>query len=144
MKYLLMILPAIVVLYACGNNAPPAANEKLVRQLFERFNKHDWTGMAALYAPTAAFKDPSLGKDIVQQTRQQTIEKYTALSQTFPDIKDSVTAIYASGDKHIIAEFISVGTTPDGGKFLLPICTIFTIEQGVITKDFTYYDNSGQ
>ncbi|WP_198412578.1 nuclear transport factor 2 family protein [Kaistella antarctica] len=49
--------------------------------------------------------------------------------------------IYPSGNQHIIVEFISRGTAPDNTKFELPICTIFTIENGLITKDFTYYDN---
>ena len=41
----------------------------------------------------------------------------------------------------MIVEFISTGTAEDGSQFELPICTIFTIENGKITKDFTYYDN---
>lgn len=44
-------------------------------------------------------------------------------------------------EKHITVESISTGTAADGSKFELPICTIFTIENGKITKDFTYYDN---
>ena len=60
----------------------------------------------------------------------------------FPDIKDRIVNIYPSGDKHVVVEFISTGTAPDGTKFELPICTIFTIENGKITKDFTYFDNS--
>jgi ketosteroid isomerase-like protein len=56
-------------------------------------------------------------------------------------LKDEVKAVYPSGENHIIVEFISTGTAPDNSKFELPICTIFTIENGKITKDFTYYDN---
>jgi hypothetical protein len=29
----------------------------------------------------------------------------------------------------------------DGFKFKLPICAIFTIAHGKITRDFTYFDN---
>ena len=71
----------------------------------------------------------------------QIVKKYTELAELFPDVKDKIVQIYPSGDKHIIVEFISSGTAPDGLKFELPICTIFTIEKGFITKDFTYYDN---
>jgi len=116
-------------------------NEKLVRNYFDHFNNHDWTKMASMYAEVAEFKDPSLGQKIVKQKREQTIKKYSELSQTFPDLKDSILTIYPSGDNHIIVEFISSGTAPDNSKFELPICTIFTIENGLITKDFTYYDN---
>ena len=94
-----------------------------------------------MYVPVSDFKDPSLGQGIVKQSRNQILEKYSALNELFPDLKDEIISIYPSGDKNVIVEFISSGTAPDGSKFQLPICTIFTIENGKITKDFTYYDN---
>ena len=117
------------------------ANEKLVKTYFEHFNKHDWKAMANMYAETAEFKDPSLGFGIVKQTKQQTIKKYSELNNVFPDLHDQVIANYPSGENHIVVEFISTGTAPDNSKFELPICTIFTIENGLITKDFSYFDN---
>jgi ketosteroid isomerase-like protein len=116
-------------------------NEKLVKEYFELFNKHDWVKMAGMYAEPAEFKDPSLGQGIVSQTREQVIAKYSQLSEMFPDLKDEIVNIYPSGEKHIIVEFKSTGTALDSTKFELPICTIFTIENGIITKDFAYYDN---
>lgn len=116
-------------------------NEKLVKQYFEYFNNHDWKKMAEMYAETADFKDPSLGQGIVKQTRQEIQSKYAELNKVFPDLHDKVVQIYPSGENHIIVEFISTGTAPDNSKFELPICTIFTIENGLITKDFTYFDN---
>lgn len=116
-------------------------NEKLVKQYFDHFNKHEWKKMAGMYTATAEFKDPSLGPGIVKMTPAQVIKKYTELSQNSPDVHDKIINIYPSGEKHIIVEFISSGTAPDASKFELPICTIFTIENGLITKDFTYFDN---
>lgn len=145
MKYLMIFLMATFVLSSCNDqneqNMNTTDNEKFVKQYFEHFNNHDWEKMAEMYAVTADFKDPSLGPGIVKQTREQIIKKYDELSQIFPDVKDEVVRIYSSGDKHIIVEFISTGTAPDSSKFELPSCTIFTIENGLITKDFTYYDN---
>ena len=69
-------------------------NEKLVKQYFEHFNKHDFVIMANMYAETTDFKDPSLGQGIVKQTRQQTIEKYTELPNIFPDLQDQVIQTY--------------------------------------------------
>lgn len=136
------LLFAAIILSSCNNsNTTSTDNEKLVKQYFDHFNNHDWTKMANMYSETADFKDPSLGQGIVKQTRQQTIDKYSQLNQIFPDIHDEIIQIYPSGDKHIIVEFVSTGTSPDGPTFELPICTIFTIEDGIITKDFTYYDN---
>lgn len=127
-----------------SQEAPAAANtgnEILVKQYFDHFNKHDWQQMAAMYSDTAEFKDPSLGEGIVDQTHEQIIKKYSELQQMIPDVRDSIVAVYPSGEKHTIVEFISTGTAPDKSKFALPICTIFTIENGKITQDFTYYDN---
>lgn len=149
MKIITTILLASILLISCNNqntnnmktNMTIAENEKIVRQYYEYFNNHEWEKMAEIYTEVSDFKDPSLGQGIVKQTRQQIIEKYLGLSEMFPDVKDEIVQIYPSGDKHIIVEFISTGTAPDGSKFELPICTIFTIENGMITKDFTYYDN---
>lgn len=149
MKFFWTLLVAAAIV-ACNNPQPQpapsktAGNEKLVRQFFDHFNRHDWAKMAAMYTEVADFKDPSLGTGIVKQTRQQTIDKYTEMSQVFPDIRDEIKQIYPSGDRHIVVEFISSGTAPDSSRFELPICTIFTIENSLITQDFTYYDNSDE
>ena len=116
-------------------------NLELVKQYFNHFNEHEWEKMAAMYTENAEFKDPSLGPGIVIQTRDQIMEKYSGLNEVFPDIRDEIVQVYPSGDKHVIVEFVSKGTAPDGSEFELPIATIFTIENGKITKDFTYYDN---
>lgn len=114
---------------------------EFVHKYFDLFNQHNWEGLASMYSPTAEFKDPSLGPGIVKQSRQEFIKKYSSLSESIPDVKDTVVSVYPSGDKHVIVEFISSGTAPDGTKFELPICTIFQIDAGLITKDFTYFDN---
>ena len=147
MKKVLTFLTTVIILASCNNQnqqknpTTMTANEKLVNQYFEHFNKHEWTKMAGMYAETSEFKDPSLGQGIIKQTRQQTIDKYSELNKVFPDLHDKVTQTYPSGDNHIIVEFVSGGTAPDNSKFELAICTIFTIENGLITKDFTYFDN---
>jgi ketosteroid isomerase-like protein len=139
------ILLFAILFISCNQQKPKtmetSANEKLVKQYFEYFNKHDWSKMANMYVENAEFKDPSLGEGIVKQTKQQIIDKYSELNSIFPDLHDKIVQIYPSGEKHVIVEFVSSGTAPDNSKFELPICTIFTIEDGLITKDFTYFDN---
>ena len=145
MRTLTTILVAANLLMSCTNqhsaNEASTENEKLVKQYYNYFNKHEWKKMAEMYTPVSDFKDPSLGQSTIKQTTQQIIEKYSALNEMFPDIKDEIVQIYPSGEKHIIVEFISTGTATDGSKFALPICTIFTIVNGRISNDFTYYDN---
>jgi ketosteroid isomerase-like protein len=143
-----------VLLSACQEQPAPAPtkeapqtasnNQALVAQYYKHFNAHNWEQMAAMYAESAEMKDPSLGPDMVRQSRAEIAQKYGELAQMFPDVRDSVVAVYPSGDKHIIVEFISMGTAPDQSTFRLPICTVFTIEDGLITQDFTYYDNFGE
>lgn len=140
----LFILTFIVI--GCNNQTKEktmtiSTNEKLVKQYFEHFNNHEWEKMAKMYAETTDFKDPSLGQGIVKQTRQQIVDKYSELHKVFPDLHDQVIQTYPSGDQHIIVELVSSGTEPDDSKFELPICVIFTIENGLITKDFSYFDN---
>lgn len=145
MKIIVTVSILILALIACNNSKEntmaKSDNEELVKIYFEHFNRHEWKKMADMYSENAEFKDPSLGQGIVKQTRQQFIEKYSELSKIFPDLNDKVIQIYPSDDNHIIVEFVSSGTAPDGSKFELQICTIFTFENGIITKDFTYYDN---
>jgi ketosteroid isomerase-like protein len=142
MKKNIIILFCLLFVFACQKEKNQAVeNEKLIRSFFENFNKHDFKKMAMMYVENAEFKDPGLGKGIVKQTREQTAKKYQELNNVFPDIHDEIQNIYPSGDKQIIVEFISSGTALDKSKFELPICTIFTIENGMITKDFTYFDN---
>jgi hypothetical protein len=152
MKYLITLSVVAFFAIACNQSTPQkisnpnpqdSAALKIATNLFEKFNAHDWAGMAALYTDTANFKDPSLGINIVKQTRQQTITKYAELNKIFADIKDSVVAMYSVNNNTTVIEFISKGTAPDGSKFELPICSILTLnDKGLIEKDFTYYDNS--
>ncbi|MDR2126918.1 MAG: nuclear transport factor 2 family protein [Prevotellaceae bacterium] len=116
--------------------------EITVKKYFELFNNHEWQKMADMYVDNAEFKDPAVGTEIFTMTKAEIVAKYSEVGEMFPDLKDSVIETYLSGDKHIIVEFVTEGTAPDDSKMELPICTIFTIENDKITKDFSYFDNS--
>jgi len=146
MKYSLLIVMALLVFYGCSDSQINSLDNdrekvKLVKAYFDSFNQHNWKKMAGFYADSAAFKDPSLGIEIVKQSKSQIIQKYSEMQQIFPDLRDSIITIYPSGDKHVVVEFETRGAARDHTRFKLPICTIFTIENNLITQDFTYYDN---
>ncbi len=141
LKFPVFLMLFFVLFSGCKTSEKMESSSKFIEQYFRYFNNHDFKSMAEMYVENASFKDPSLGKGIVKQSRAQTIKKYTELQQVFPDLKDKVLSVYPSGEKNIIVEFISSGTAADGTSFELPICTIFTIENNLITHDYTYYDN---
>jgi len=130
-------------LISCNNSNEnvQAENEKLIQNYFKLFNRHKWKELSDLYVENAEFKDPSFGNGIVKQSKSEFVKKYSELNQAFPDLKDRVIQVYPSGNKNIIVEFVSTGTALNQSKFELPITTIFTIEDGKITKDYTYYNN---
>ncbi|MFD2286655.1 nuclear transport factor 2 family protein [Pedobacter petrophilus] len=116
-------------------------NSELINTYFDLFNKHEWEKMADLYTEEAEIKDPSVGQQVVKQSKQEIIQRYSEMQQMFPNLKNELVQVYPSGESHVIVEFVSSGTAADGSDFTLPICVIFTIENGKITKDFSYYDN---
>lgn len=117
-------------------------NMALVRSYFATFNRHDWPALAEFYVESASFKDPAYGTDTVRQTRKNIAAKYAELQSHVSELKDSIMAMYPSGTNTVIVEFVSTGVLPDKRKLYLPICTVFTIENGKIATDYTYYDNA--
>lgn len=74
MKRSFPLLILIYTLIACNESPTPKVSgktgpEKIVEQYFDHFNKHDFVKMAAMYADTADFKDPTPGPGIVKQSR---------------------------------------------------------------------------
>ena len=69
------------------------------------------------------------------------MEHYLELEKMFPDIKDELTDVITSGNR-VVVQFLSTGTAPDGTQWHLPICTVFTLKDGEIVVDATYYDNA--
>jgi ketosteroid isomerase-like protein len=107
--------------------------------MFDAFNRHDWKVMTEFYGDTASFLDPSFGTFDVKKSRIETATKFTEMQKMFPDLHDEVVTLFSQGDK-VAVEFISTSMRGDQ-KFTLPICTIFTIQNGKIVRDATYYNN---
>lgn len=138
------------MLVSCNQSGKSTANttdvvakhKAFVDTFFTHFNNHEWQKMADMYIEQPEMKDPLYGVNSIKTTRAEIVKKYTELAQAIPDIRDSVVHVYYAGAQNIVVEFQSSGTAPYGNKFMLPICTIFELQDGKISKDFTYYDNS--
>ena len=137
---------ALILFCSCGQQASDNAGQEsltdpkqIIEKYFEYFNAHDWKAMSSMYAEPAEMKDPSYGNSMVSMNRDYIEAKYRELNTMIPDVKDSIVSMLVCDDK-VVIEFISKGTIQEVGPFELPICTIFEIKNGMITKDFTYYD----
>ena len=113
----LLFLSLVFFVFSCKQNEEKviisennfAQNEKIARELFIHFNNHDWRKMANLYSEKAEFKEPASGMVAHQKSKDMIIKEYSELQNQFPDVQDSVVAVYPSGDKNVIVEFVSKG-----------------------------------
>ncbi len=140
MKKLIFIF-LLACVAACKQTATGDTNVAVVQSMFDAFNAHDWEKMAAHYAENAEYLDPAYGKSYVKKSRAEIASKYKEMEAMFPDIHDELKGLYPSGNK-VFVEFVATGTAPDGSTFSLPIGGVLTIENGLIVRDATYYDNS--
>ena len=76
--------------------------------------------------------------DTTYQVMRNYAFEITDMLGNFADLHDEVIQLYPSGENHVIVEFVSTGTGPDGSSLDLPVCAILTYEDGKISKDFTY------
>lgn len=139
-------MPIIFVINIAGcnhsNDEIVDKNIEIAKKSFEAFNNHNWEKQAGYFSDSCKFLDPSYGKEYKIVNRKAKIEKYSNMEKMSPDIKDEVTSIFGAGDK-VVIQFVSSGTakTEKGEyKWSVPICCVFTIENGLIVKDETYYD----
>jgi hypothetical protein len=145
-KIYLLYTIAALALAACRQPAAAPVkssskkvNEAIVRATFDAFNQHDWKKMASYYAEPAQFLDPEFGTEYVSKNQKEIAASHAGLEKFSPDVKDSLTSVITSGNK-VVVEFISSGTTADKKAWHLPVSTIFTLKNGKIIKDATYYD----
>ncbi|MBT1703835.1 nuclear transport factor 2 family protein [Chryseosolibacter indicus] len=113
-------------------------NLEATQHIFEAFNAHKWEQMLSYYSKDAVFHDASLGKPI--QDPETILKRHQHLEEYFNDIRVDLKSIYPSGE-NVIIEFVSTGTSVQGEKLNLPICTILTFKDGKVVRDATYYDN---
>ncbi len=126
---------AACIITACSNDD---TNTTVTRNIFNAFNAHDWQAMLSYYADDAVFEDPAFADPVHDRSTMR--EHHQQLQSLFPDIYDSVRNVSASGER-VVVEFISMGTSQDGRRFSLPICTVLTFKNGKVVRDATYYSN---
>ncbi len=133
-----------MIIVSCGHEKSSGGqdNIQLAKNSFAAFNRHDWKSHAAFFSDTCRYLDPSYGHLYKTVSRHDKALKYKALELISPDIHDSLTSVFAAGNK-VVIQFISSGTAKTGKesyRWRVPICCIFTFDKGLVIMNETYYD----
>ena len=103
----IVIFLAMASLFSCkqseekmiSTKETSSENEKIAKELFVHFNNHDWQKMANLYTENPEFKEPTSEMKPRLKSRAQIVKEYSELQSMFPDVQDSVVAVYTLGKK---------------------------------------------
>ena len=115
-----------------------ARNLDTVRQKFAAFNRHDATAIQDIYATDAVLHSP----DYPALTGNGKIaDTYRGIFAGVPDAVDNVQNLDAVGDR-VYAQFIMTGHFQGAADKPISarIMSIYTVKDGHITEDETYYD----
>lgn len=128
---------------SCTSSESPAqaSNVLLVKEANVLFNQHDWKELGKLFADSMCIKEPDNGTQIIKKSKQQQLNKLQTMHQTFPNLSRHITQLYASGNHHVIVEAITEGLAADSSQLSQSTCTIFTVENGKISREYTYHLN---
>jgi ketosteroid isomerase-like protein len=129
---LLALLLAALPVRASGSGRP----EDVVRAMFDAFNRHDATALAALYAPDALLTSPDFcaprrGSEGARRT-------YQALFEAMPDIRDTVDEMVVQGDR--VAVRFRARAIVQGQPVELPIAAFMQVSEGRIVRDQSFFD----
>lgn len=141
MKKILGLAILMFGFLAPAAQADTAETRAIIEAVFEAFNRHDLEAIVALYHPgaklvTPGYPEPRYGLEVIRAT-------YKDHFDNIPGVYDEVTRIVAEGDQGAV-EFTASWDQPTGddpeARGALKIATFFTIENGLIIEDITYFD----
>jgi len=139
---LIMVLGCLAAVASCAHRMPAphgqADAEMTVRQKFAAFNRHDADAIQSIYGADAVLHTP----DYPGLTGNAPIAgTYRQLFAAIPDAKDEIRSFDAIGDK-VYVEFTLTGHWGGAPEKALQvrIMSIYTVKDGHIAEDSTYYD----
>ena len=137
-----MELVCLAAVASCANSAPPPRGqpdaETTVRQKFAAFNRHDAETIQNIYGANAVLHSP----DYPGLTGNVPIAStYRQLFAAIPDARDEIRSFDAIGDKVYVQFTLTGHWGGDPGHGLqVRIMSIYTVKDGHIADDTTYYD----
>ena len=139
--YLIALICSVSCVLSAGVSADPSGsgqNLDTVRQKFAAFNRHDAAAIQDIYATDAVLHSP----DYPALTGNAKIaDTYRGIFAGVPDAVDEVQNLDAVGDR-VYAQFILTGHFQGVADkpVNVRIMSIYTVKDGHITEDETYYD----
>ncbi|GAA0708475.1 hypothetical protein GCM10009105_08090 [Dokdonella soli] len=111
---------------------------KVVRLKFEAFNRHDARTIEDIYANAASLHSPDY-PDLTGS--KQIADTYRKLFEAIPDAKDNLQTLESSAN-HVYAQFVLTGHLKgaEDKPISIRILSVYTVQDGRIVGDSTYYD----
>lgn len=142
-SFLPVCLLLSLLVTACGNN-----NKKIIEHHFNALNRHNIKMLIEDYDPQV--RVTSSGWDGIHIGTREMMFDYGRYFHETPDLKYDIENVYFSGDSIVTVEYTTSGTVTNvdkstplsivGKKYVLNNCTIFTIRDGRVVKENTYFD----
>jgi steroid delta-isomerase-like uncharacterized protein len=122
--------------------------KEMVQNHFNALNRHDVKALVAGYdkkveITSSAAEGISRGSESVQKA-------YEGYFQSSPDLKYDVAAVHYSNNGVVTVEYTASGTMKSitsgmpaymlGKRYIINYCAIFTVQNGKIIKESTYFD----
>lgn len=137
------LLPAALtsgLLWTCQFTAPTdleerqAANLRLTKALHACLNRGDWPAIGGLCAPTVRYRGRLTRFAEVEEPQAQFLTHYRSTMGGEGPGAIEIRQVYPAGGHHVIVEG-RVGQPPDSFR---PVCLIYTIEEGHLTRLYAY------
>ncbi len=138
---LILLVPFIAVAQ------PASVNTKLIRDLFDKMNKHDTTAIGSFFDDSAKIESPNW--EGVQTGKQAVVTVYSRYFKGAPNMQFNITNITATDDA-VVVEYTFGGqfTNPEPGtpeymrnkSYTLKSCTHYNIAHNKIIAAISYFD----
>lgn len=119
--------------------------EKVVRDYFDAWNRHDPAGVAAFFVEGGTYSDPASGGELAGDA----IASYVAaMVNAFPDINFEIESVVAAPDGRVAVQWLGRATNagpfhgapPTGRPVSLAGAEFLLVEGGKIRNAEGYYD----
>lgn len=131
-------MPLVFLLAAASAAGADTKALDCVRQKFAAFNRHDVDAIQQLYANDATLHSP----DYPSLSGNAPIaDTYRKIFDAIPDAKDEL-ATLESASNHVYAQFVLTGHFHGAQEqpVSVRLIAVYTVKDGRIVEDATYYD----